>query len=157
MLQRVQSIFLFLMAVAMGVALVNPIWEKSGVNPSDMARLTALEYSQKTGVSTAITPVWYLGLLILAVVVIAIFAIMQYRKRLRQTLLCAINSMLLTGVMGVTLYMTLYKGKDFGSSSDQGTFLFGFYSIIAALVMNTLANRAIRRDERKVRESERFR
>ena len=157
MLQRIQTIFLFLMAVAMGVSLVNPIWQKSGVNPSDMAQLTALEYSQKTGISTVISPVWYLGLLILAVVVIAIYAITQFRNRLRQTLLCAINSMLLTGVMGITLYMTLYKGKDFGNPSDQGTFLFGFYSIIAALILNTLANRAIRRDERKVRESERFR
>ncbi|MCY7359221.1 MAG: DUF4293 domain-containing protein [Rudanella sp.] len=157
MLQRIQTIFLFLMAVAMGVALVNPIWQKSGINPSDMASLTALEYSQKTGISTVITPVWYLGLLILAIVVIAIYAIMQYRNRLRQTLFCAINSMLLTGVMGITLYMTLYKGKDFGSPSDQGNFLLGFYAIIFSLVMNTLANRAIRRDEKKVRESERFR
>lgn len=145
------------MAVAMGVSLVNPIWEKSGVNPSDMVRLTALEYSQKTGISTVVTPVWYLGLLILAVVVIAIYAITQYRNRLRQTLMCAINSMLLTGVMGITIYMTLYKSRDFGSSADQGNFLIGFYSIIVALVMNTLANRAIRRDEKKVRESERFR
>jgi uncharacterized protein YacL len=157
MLQRIQTIFLFLMAVAIGVSLVNPIWEKSGVNPSDMARLTALEYSQKTGISTAVTPVWYLGLLILGVVVIAIYAITQYKNRLRQTLLCAINSMLLTGVMGVTLYLTLYKGRDFGSDTDQGNFLLGFYSIIFTLVMNTLANRAIRRDEKKVRESERFR
>lgn len=157
MLQRIQTIFLFLMAVAMGVSLVNPIWEKSGVDPSDIARLTALEYSQKTGISTVITPVWYLGLLILAVVIMAIYAITQYHNRLRQTLLCAINSMLLTGVMGITLYMTLYKGNGFGSSADQGTFLLGFYSIIAALILNTLANRAVRRDEKKVRESERFR
>ena len=157
MLQRIQTIFLFLMAVAMGVSLVNPIWEKSGVDPSDIARLTALEYSQKTGISTVITPVWYLGLLILAVVIMAIYAITQYHNRLRQTLLCAINSMLLTGVMGITLYMTLYKGNGFGNSADQGTFLLGFYSIIAALILNTLANRAVRRDEKKVRESERFR
>ena len=157
MLQRIQTIFLFLMAVAMGVSLVNPIWEKSGVDPSDIARLTALEYSQKTGISTVITPVWYLGLLILAVVIMAIYAITQYHNRLRQTLLCAINSMLLTGVMGITLYMTLYKGNGFGNSADQGTFLPGFYSIIAALILNTLANRAVRRDEKKVRESERFR
>ncbi|WP_019988998.1 DUF4293 domain-containing protein [Rudanella lutea] len=157
MLQRIQTVFLFLLALAMGIALANPIWEKSGANPSDMARLTALEYSEKVGVTTNVSPVWYLGLLILAVVVLSIFAITQYRNRLRQSMICAVNALLMTGVMGVVLYTTLYKGKEFGNPADQGNFLFGFYSIIAALVMNTLANRAIRRDERKVRESERFR
>lgn len=157
MLQRIQTVFLFLIAVAMGVALANPIWEKSGTDPSDLARLTALEYSVKSGISTVVTPVWYLGVLMLGVIVVAIYAITQYRNRLRQTLMCAINSLLMTGIMGVTLYLTLYKGKTFGSDSDQGNFLFGFYAIIASLVLNALANRAIRRDERKVRESDRFR
>lgn len=157
MIQRIQSVYLFLIAVAMGVTLLNPIWEKVGTNPSDLARLTALEYSEKSGISTVVTPVWYLGVLILAVVVVAIYAITQYRNRLRQTLMCAINSLLMTGIMGITLYMTLYKGKEFGSPSDQGNFLLGFYAIIISLVLNTLANRAIRRDERTVRESERFR
>ncbi len=157
MLQRIQTIFLFLIAVAMGVALVNPIWQKFGTDPADLARLTALEYSEKSGISTIVSPVWYLGLLMLAVAVICIYAITQYRNRLRQTFLSAINSLLMTGIMGITLYLTLYKGRAFGSESDQGNFLLGFYAIIASLVLNTLANRAIRRDERKVRESERFR
>jgi glucan phosphoethanolaminetransferase (alkaline phosphatase superfamily) len=157
MLQRIQTIFLALIAVAMVVALSTPLWEKSGVNPADLASLTALEYAQKSGISTVVTPVWYLGVLMLGVVIVAVYAITQYRNRLRQTLMCAINSLLMTGIMGITLYMTLYKGKEFGSASDQGSFLPGFYAIIAALVLNALANRAIRRDERKVRESERFR
>lgn len=157
MLQRVQSIFLFLISVAMGVALLNPLWEKTGKVSNEMARLTALQYSQQEGVSTFITPLWYLAILIVGVGLLSLFAIFQYRNRLRQTMLCAMNAILLTVIMAITLYQTLYKGKAYGNPEDQGTFLIGFYALIAALVCNALANRFIRRDERTVRESERFR
>lgn len=157
MLQRVQTIFLFLISVAMGVALLNPLWEKTGKVSTEMARLTALQYSQQDGVSTFITPLWYLAILIFGVGLLSLFAIFQYRNRLRQTMLCAMNAILLTVIMAITLYHTLYKGKVYGNPEDQGSFLVGFYALIAALVCNALANRFIRRDERTVRESERFR
>ena len=162
MLQRIQTIFLFLISVAMGVALLNPLWEKTGKVSNEMARLTALQYSQQTtlpvgGLSTSVDPLWYLAILIAGVGLLSVFAIFQYRNRLRQTLICAINAILLTAIMGISLYQTLYKGKAYGNPEDQGTFLIGFYALIAALVCNALANRFIRRDERTVRESERFR
>lgn len=163
MIQRVQTIFLFLIAVAMGVALANPLWEKMGVRSPEMAQLTALQYSQQSsipqqpGVTTSITPLWYLGGLIALVGAIALYAIFQYRNRLLQTALCAINALLLTAIMGITLYRTLYVGKEYGSPADQGNFLLGFYAIIAALLCNALANRFIRRDEKLVRDSNRLR
>ena len=64
---------------------------------------------------------------------------------------------MLTAIMGIVLYKTLYAGKEYGDPSDQGNFLTGFYAIIAALVLNALANRFIRRDEKLVRGSERLR
>jgi len=64
---------------------------------------------------------------------------------------------MLTAIMGIVLYQTLYAGKAYGNSADQGTFLPGFYAIIAALVCNALANRFIRRDEKLVRGSDRIR
>lgn len=162
MLQRVQTIFLFLISVAMGVTLLNPIWEKTGKASNEIARLTALQYSQQTtlpsgGPSTTIDNIWYLAILVVGVGLLSLFAIFQYRNRLRQTMMCAFNAILLTAIMGITLYQTLYKGKAYGNPEDQGTFLIGFYALIVALICNALANRFIRRDERTVRESERFR
>lgn len=157
MIQRVQTIFLFLIAVAMGVALANPLWEKVGTQPSEMAHLTALQYSQQQGMTTFVTPMWYLGLLIGLVVLSSFYAIFQYRNRLTQTALCAVNALMLTAIMGIVLYRTLYAGKAYGSPADQGNFLLGFYAIIAALVFNALANRFIRRDEKLVRGSDRLR
>ena len=169
MIQRVQTIFLFLIVVAMGVALSNPLWEKSGLGSIEMAHLTALQYSEQqaiaqqpgvpssTSPTTTITSVWYLGLLLALVALSSLYAIFQYRNRLTQTGLCAVNALMLTAIMGIVLYRTLYAGKTYGNPADQGEFLPGFYAIIAALVFNALANRFIRRDEKLVRGSDRIR
>lgn len=157
MIQRIQTLFLFLIAVAMGVALANPLWEKLGASPSEMAHLTALQYSYQQGVTTYVDTVWYLALLIALVGLLSTYAIFQYRNRLTQTALCAVNALMLTAIMGIILYKTLYAGKQYGNPADQGNFLLGFYAIIAALVFNALANRFIRRDEKLVRGSDRLR
>ncbi|AUD01193.1 DUF4293 domain-containing protein [Spirosoma pollinicola] len=169
MIQRVQTIFLFLITVAMGIALTNPLWEKAGATPAEMAHLTALQYTQQqlvspqAGIPVPTSPatfgetVWYLALLIALVGLSSFYTIFQYKNRLTQTAMCAVNALMLTAIMGIILYRTLYVGKEFGNPADQGTFLPGFYAVIAALVFNALANRFIRRDEKLVRGSDRLR
>ncbi len=157
MIQRVQTIFLFLITIAMGVALSTPLWEKAGSTSPEMAHLTALQYSQQQGITTHTDTIWYLALLIGLVGLSSLYAVFQYRNRLTQTALCAVNALMLTAIMGIILYRTLYAGKAYGNPADQGTFLTGFYAIIAALVFNALANRFIRRDEKLVRGSDRLR
>lgn len=141
----------------MGVALSTPIWEKAGAKSPEMAHLTALQYSQQQGITTYGETIWYLGLLLALVCVISLIAIFQYRNRLSQTALCALNAIMLTAIMGIILYRTLYIGKSYGNPGDQGEFQTGFYAIIAALVFNALANRFIRRDEKMVKDSNRLR
>ncbi|GAB2517552.1 DUF4293 domain-containing protein [Spirosoma aerophilum] len=169
MIQRIQTIFLFLITVAMGIALTNPLWEKTNLQPPTSAHLTALVYSQQQtplqqpGLPVQVTPVtfevsvWYLALLIGLVGLSSLYALFQYKNRLTQTALCAVNALMLTAIMGIILYRTLYMGKEFGNPADQGNFQLGFYAIIAALVCNALANRFIRRDEKLVRGSDRLR
>lgn len=153
----------------MGVALINPLWEKTGNQLVDLAQLTALQYSEQHAVaaqpgvppqsapSSSVTSVWYLGFLLGLVALSSLYAVFQYRNRLTQTALCAVNALMLTAIMGIVLYRTLYVGKAFGNPADQGTFLTGFYAIIVALICNALANRFIRRDEKLVRGSDRLR
>lgn len=169
MIQRIQTIFLFLIVIAMGVALSNPLWEKTGARSSEFATLTALQYAEQQAIpqqpgvplsnspTTTITSIWYLGLLLALVALSSLYAIFQYRNRLTQTALCAVNALMLTAIMGIVLYRTLYSGQAYGSAADQGNFLPGFYAIIASLVFNALANRFIRRDEKLVRGSDRIR
>ena len=142
MIQRVQTIFLFLIVVAMGVALTNPLWEKTGTQTSELASLTALQYTEQqaipqqpgvpssTSPTTTITSVWYLGLLLALVALSSLYAIFQYRNRLIQTGLCAVNALMLTAIMGIVLYRTLYAGEAYGNSADQGEFLPGFTALL---------------------------
>ncbi|GAB3980865.1 hypothetical protein GCM10028806_49360 [Spirosoma terrae] len=141
----------------MGVALSTPIWEKAGLKSPEMAHLTAIQYSQQQGITNYVTSVWYLGLLLALVGLSSLYAIFQYRNRLTQTALCAVNALMLTAIMGIILYNTLYKGKEYGNPADQGEFQLGFYAIIGALICNALANRFIRRDEKLVKDSDRLR
>jgi hypothetical protein len=158
MIQRIQTIFLFLIAVAMGVALLSPIWHKMGLVPTDMANLTAMQLTVQKGITSFVTPLWYLTALLVGVATLAIYAIFQFKNRLLQTGLCAGNALLLTVAMGVVLYNTILgPGKTYGDPADNGTFDTGFFALVAALVFNALANRFIRRDDRLVRESNRLR
>ena len=164
MIQRIQSVFLFLISGSMGTALVNPIWEKPGLKPGEEAELTPLQYSYETTelvpnahLAAHTTSLWYLAGLMVLVAIVALIAIFQYRKRIVQMGLCAVNAILLTASMGVVLYNVVVNGKNYGNPADQGSFLVGFWAILAALIFNFLANRFIRRDEKLVRESNRIR
>lgn len=157
MLQRIQTIFLFLIVVCMGVLLAFPIWEKTGLAPNETVSLTALRLVYTKGISSEITPVYYLAVMAVAVAGISLFTISKYRNRLLQMGMCAVNAILLTAIMGFVLYLTLYKGKDYFNPDDQGNFGIGFFAIVAALIFNMLANRFIRRDEKLVQESNRLR
>jgi hypothetical protein len=158
MIQRIQTIFLFLIVVAMGVALFSPIWEKAGVTPADMAHLSAFQLTVQKGITSFVTPLWYLVALLVGVATLSVYAIFQYKNRLLQTGLCAGNALLLTVTMGIILYNTILStSKTYGNPADNGTFQTGFFAIVAALLFNALANRFIRRDEKLVRESNRLR
>ncbi|WP_128547437.1 DUF4293 domain-containing protein [Larkinella soli] len=157
MIQRVQTIFLFLIAVCMGVVLGFPIWSKTGAGAAETAELTAFRLTHTKGVTSFITPAYYIGILAVVVAGLSLFIIFKYRNRLLQMGLCAVNAILLTIAMGSVLYLTLYKGKDLFNPGDQGTFTTGFYGLVGALIFNMLANRFIRRDEKLVQESKRFR
>ena len=160
MIQRIQTLFLAVIAVAMGVVLSTTIWQKLGVN-GESARLTALYLThtrtENNALSSFSTSSFYIAVLAVLIIGVSVFTIVKYRNRVLQMGLCAVNALLLTGLMGSVLYQTLYKGKDFFNPADQGEFTTGFYAIVVALICNMFANRFIRRDEKLVQESNRLR
>ncbi|MFN3382756.1 MAG: DUF4293 domain-containing protein, partial [Runella zeae] len=134
-----------------------PIWEKIAVDANQSVQLTALRLTHTTGNSSMITPTWYLALLGALIAGVALFAIFQYKNRLLQSGLCAVNSILMTIIMGLVMYFIFGKAKKLFDVSASGDFSFGFYSLIVAMLANVLANRFIRRDEKFVRSQERMR
>ncbi|MDF7819537.1 DUF4293 domain-containing protein [Runella sp. MFBS21] len=157
MLQRIQTLFLAIVVVGMVGMISLPIWEKVAVDATQSVQLTALRLTHTTGNSSMITPTWYLALLGALIAGVALFAIFQYKNRLLQSGLCAVNSILMTIIMGLVMYFIFGKAKNLFGVSASGDFSFGFYSLIVAMLANVLANRFIRRDEKFVRSQDRMR
>jgi DMSO reductase anchor subunit len=157
MIQRIQTLFLALVSASMIGFIVMPVWHKTAVAGGQSVSFDAMQLVHKQGVSTAITPVWYVTGLAVLVALGALFAVFQYRNRMRQALICAINSIMLTAVVGITMYFVFGKAQKLFDANQQGEMGIGFYALLAGLVFNFLANRAIRRDEKLVRSQDRMR
>jgi glucan phosphoethanolaminetransferase (alkaline phosphatase superfamily) len=158
MLQRIQTVFLALITIGMGVFVSFPVWEKFSADGQQSVRLNAIRFTkQLNATQSEVDSVLYLAVLGGIIGIVAAYAIFKYKNRVAQAGLCAVNSVMMTFLLGATIYQTWYKGGMLFDAQDTGNYLYGFYGLIMAMVANLAANRFIRRDERMVKESNRFR
>lgn len=167
MLQRVQSIFMTLAALAMVAMLFFPLWEKSDSQFDseqrqyaimDTFQLTYEQHNTSTGevqlLGTKDTFLLSAGAILAALVMF--FSISKYKNRLTQVKLNALFSMLTAAtLLGTYLYIS--KANALFDPLKPGTFLIGFYLPIVAMMNNFLANRFIRKDEKLVKSMDRLR
>ncbi|MFY0607859.1 MAG: DUF4293 domain-containing protein [Cyclobacteriaceae bacterium] len=162
MIQRIQSVFLLLVAIVMVTTLFLPMWAKFDPEVMEVATLNAFQlvYASvdEAGNETvmAVTDTYIISGLALLGAAIALFSIFQFKNRLRQIQLGALNSLVMGGCLGVTYYYTT-KGEQMLGQETLGNFQMGFYIIAAALFFNSLANRFIRKDDRLVKSADRIR
>ena len=167
MLQRVQTIFLLLVAISMILMLFFPIWEKEARGQDQGGRITLDAFQQKfvqanthgdnnnTGEAES-KPTFYIAILAILAASVATISIFKYDNRLTQIKLGALNALLIAGVMGTSLYMTINSEKII-DPTIQGSYRIGFFMPVAALIFNLMANRFIRRDEKLVKSVDRLR
>ena len=67
-----------------------------------------------------------------------------------------INSLVMGSTLGVVVYQTYQGNMDFNPAAN-GAFVSGFYAIVAAIVLNVVSNRFIRKDEMLVKSVDRIR
>jgi len=158
MLQRIQTVFLALTVIGMGIFLAFPLWTKVAVEGEQRADLTAIQLThQVNAVQSNVQPVYYLIILAILVAGVAAYAIFQFKNRVLQSALCAVNSILMTILMGLVIYFTFYKTAKLFDPNLPGNYEIGFYGLVGAMLANVFANRFIRKDEREVQQSKRFR
>lgn len=158
MIQRIQSVFLLLLALAMGSVLFLPIWSKSDPVSGQHLVMTAISLSyapSDPGMSVS-TSTWPIAALATASMFVALIEIFQYRNRLRQLQLGLLNLLLIIATIGTSFYYTSI-GEQQLNLKIMGSFEAGFYLPTLALLLNLLANRFIRRDEQLVRSMDRLR
>lgn len=150
MIQRIQSVYLFLAALAVAVMFFFPIASFYGDNIYFNLKLGGI--SDDTFVSINTIPLIVMALVLILMPVISIFL---YKNRLLQIRITRFGILL-----DLSFIIVLYFGyidtvvKKANVTEEYGT---GVYFPLIALVMMILANRAIKADEKKVRAADRLR
>ncbi|WBA41237.1 DUF4293 domain-containing protein [Hymenobacter canadensis] len=158
MIQRIQSVFLLLLALCMIAVLFLPLWHKADPTTGQELTMTALGFSyNKPG--AGLTPpgaVWVIAALAAASAAVALFEIFQFRNRFLQLKLGMLNLLLILCTIGAGFYFSTL-GEQALNVKMLGSYQAGFYLPTLALLLNVLAGRFIRRDEQLVRSMDRLR
>lgn len=158
MLQRIQTLLLAVVAVAMLATTALPMWEKSSATLNEKVTLTAYALEIYRGaVSTSSTNTMLIVILAVISACVAVFSITQYKKRMLQMTLGLINSILIAVVLGYTFYQVFKVAIPVFEPENQGSYRAGFFSTVLAMLCNMIANRFIRRDEMLVKSADRMR
>jgi hypothetical protein len=158
MIQRIQSIFLFLIGVCMVIMLFTPLWTKTVMSSGEVAQLNviSLSYSKQSQVVSKM-PTFYVGILCIASLVLAYVSLFSFKNRMLQIKLNLINSLVMVGVFGCCAFLIFVKGESLFAPSTRGSMELGLFMPAIALVFNSLANRFIWKDEKLVRSADRLR
>ncbi|QYH39765.1 DUF4293 domain-containing protein [Algoriphagus sp. NBT04N3] len=160
MIQRVQTIFLFLVVICMGVTIGSTLWvqNQTGSGTADSWELTAfvLNNLDSTGEVIQSSSKWYIATLASFAGLLALISIFQYKNRTRQMMFNMINSLIMVGLV-VAVFLTTNGINSAINAVESGSYQLGFWVILAAMVFNMLANRFIRKDEALVRSVDRIR
>jgi hypothetical protein len=152
MWQRIQTVFLAIIIIALVASLVLPIWS---VEANGQTSVLTSFYYLNNGVYQY-NPYSLTAIIAVAAATLAFTEITKFKNRMTQIKLGALNSLFLVGVLGSSFYFSnqLMKALEEGAKGQYGM---GMWLPFVAVVCNLLANRFIRRDERLVQDSNRLR
>lgn len=152
MIQRIQSLYLLLVAALLVCALRCP-WGSFFANDASFT-YEAFAVTQSVGTEMATIPFWALGVLLCVCAVVALVTIFCFKNRVLQTRLCIFNMLALLGFYVVFfVFMLLTKSK---LSAEFG-FQYGISFPLISMILLYLSIRSIIKDEKKVRAYERIR
>lgn len=154
MIQRIQTVFLIVVVVALITFNFFPYW--TGTNPADGSGHALYSYAHIMYGVEAGTSVQglFIGVAIITgiAVLIAVLEIFAYKNRLTQMKLGVLNSVLMTLTLLLMTYFVLGMQQNY-----TGTFGIGLFVFAMAMLFNILARRFIQKDERLVRSVDRLR
>lgn len=149
MWQRIQTVFLVIAMIALGVALILPVWEAR----AGEEKIVMTPFYLLTGTQYLYFPYSLTAVLAIAGITLAFLTIKRYDNRMLQMKLAMLNTLILMGVMICIVVFVMKLNNQYPIARNG----YGMYLVFAAVVCNWLALRFIRRDERLVRDSDRLR
>ena len=140
MIQRIQTVYLFLAFIASGVLpFVFPLWTESSQGTSaEVYFMQSMAHTALFGLSTALS----------------LLSILTYKKRQQQFVMNRLNIILNMILLGLFVYRSLNLSGEAATVSEKGI---GMFLPIASIVFLVLANKAIKKDEDLVKSVDRLR
>jgi len=157
MIQRIQTVYLILVAVLMTLAAVLPVAEyfdvaKNIVYQLDMRGFVQLNPDGTFLSAISTNPVTFIFGIILVVTIMTIF---KYKNRKQQFRLCTVNFLLIL-IYTIVLAVVIFVGKNKLVGTELTLKIPAVFSIVA-LILNYLAMRGIAKDENLVKSMDRLR
>lgn len=158
MIQRIQTVYLALAVIALGLLFAFPLAQFFAENGAYVLSITGL----KNMVPGGENPFPYLIFLPLSIVtvcaaILAMVSLLQYKNRSLQIRLTNIGVLIIIFlILGIFFFYIPLIEKKISIVPDY-TKVLGIYMPLIALVSFVLANRAIKRDDRLVRSADRLR
>ena len=164
MIQRVQTLFLIGVVICMALAVEFPIWEKTSPDSEVKYALDAFywkEFQKNDSDSKAwdlaiSRPSFYLAGVGILVCLSTLFSIFQFKRRTTQIKIGALNAFLMMVYIALATYF-IYRGESKIGMDARGIFKAGYFFPLGAMILNSLANRFIKKDEDLVRSVDRIR
>ena len=164
MIQRIQTVFLFGVALLMGLTNAYYMWGEVSADENTVATLTTFKMKviETAGTVSDLSDdtiiredaTWYIAALTILASIIALVSIFQFKNRLNQMKLGALNALIMAATLGLSYYK-IYQYE--GLIEGQGAISLGFYLPAGAMLLNIMANRFIRKDEKLVKSVDRIR
>lgn len=161
MIQRIQTVYLFLVIVFSFVALLSHVgeWTVMGETVAECSNFTFAAYGPYASYSSY--GPFSLGILLILVMMLSLLSIMLFRKRMRQLRLTIVSTILLVGYC-VTYAIFMYKfnmALEAFAPDENLSFHIPFAAIFPflSIILNILAIVGIRKDEALVRSLDRLR
>jgi len=157
MLQRIQSLYLLLAAIAMGLTVYFPLADAIGSD--DSLVLYSYKLISLVPDSSPDLPVyfiWPLAVISLLVLLISVITIFMYKKRMRQ--LTIIRGAIILLIIMIALFFFYYSPElEKISGGIVGYKVPGAYLPVVTFILFVLAYRGIIADEKLIRSADRLR
>lgn len=154
MIQRIQSLYLLLATILMGITLFTPIASFT-VSTGDIYILSAFSLSSIEALQSTI----WMGILMVLAAVLPLVTIFLFKRRMLQVRLCAVEIVLLLGCIAFEAIYFWLSGANALADIGVEHRHFGWAAImpIVSLVFVALAAKATFKDEITVRSFDRIR
>jgi hypothetical protein len=163
MIQRIQTLYLLIAAILMGLMLAMPLIEFTGINGVESEEFLLTACSFKSAAAEGVESVnlgntLVMGVLIAAAALLPLVAIFLYKKRMLQYRLCLSETVLLVGVL-VFIGFFIFRASVSLEGYDDSMFRIrpAAFFPVASIFFVWLAMRGIIKDARLIKSLDRIR